>query len=326
MKSNGKSSTSKFFIVLVICGAVLFGIIAYIVMKSTATVSAVVPNQAIASGTRITDDMLATIQIPANTPGEFISDKTSVVGQKMKVNVEENQLLYINDFMSSWDSFSEANIPDDYVITSIKIPSDRAVGGMITSGDSVDILGVPNSSYQNISKETMDNNLGAIAENSYGADGINVYWVLANVTILETDSTLSTSNDASISTVTQEDGSGSSDGNYYIVALSYNDYKKLRLCETYLDFWMSICPEINKEDGSNLELMGDSVIKSLEDAQKQSTIEKKEEKKVDENGNPVDNDNNDNSNANTDSSTSSSSTNNNSDDGSDDSGDSSNDE
>lgn len=288
-----KRKVNKFFIILVICGALLFGVIAYIIMRSTATVSAVVPNQTIPAGTRVDSSMVDTIQIPANTPEGFITDKTSIIGQKMKVSTDANQLLYINDFMSSWDSFSDADIPDDYVITAIKIPSYRAVGGMITAGDTVDILGVPNSSYSSTSKETMENYLGDISKNAYGADGINVYWVLSNVKILETDSTLSSSNDASISTVTQNDSS-SSDGGYYIVALSYNDYKKVRLSENYLDFWMSITPEINNQDGSNLDLMGDSIVHELEDAQKQSKI-KVDEKENDtkENGN---NDNEDDSN------------------------------
>ncbi len=267
---------NKFFVLLVICGALLFGVIAFIVMKATATVTAIVPNQYLSAGTKIEESMITAIQVPANTPEGFITDKTSIVGQKMKVAADENQLLYVNDFMSSWDSFSDANIPDDYVITSLKIPSDRAVGGMITAGDTVDILGVPNSSYQTTTKDTMANYLGDISKNSYGADGINVYWVLSNVKILETDSTLSSSNDSSISTVTQDDNSGSSDGSYYIVALSYDDYKKVRLAENYLDFWMSIAPEVNNQDGSNLDLMGESVIKELEDSQKQSKVEVKE--------------------------------------------------
>lgn len=265
-----KFKGNKFFTALVVSGVLLFAIIAFIVIRSTSTVTAVVPNQQIAAGTKIDETMIQTIQVPSNTPGGFITDKASLIGQKLKVSVDQNQLLYISNIMASWDNFSEGeSIPDDYVVTSIQIPANRAVGGLITVGDTVDILGVPNSEYKTTSKETLDNYLGNMAQDSYGANGMNVYWVLSNVKILETDSTLSQTNESSISTVTEE-SSSNSEGDYYIVALSYNDYKKLRLSEQYLDLWMSITPEKNSDEGADLDLMKESTIQSLQDAQKQS--------------------------------------------------------
>lgn len=285
-----KVKGNKFFKILVICGVLLFALIAFIVVRATSTVTAIVPNQEISAGTRIDDSMLQSIQVPVNTPKGYITDKSSLLGQKLKVGVGENQLLYINDVMSSWDDFSDGeSIPDDYVVTSIQLPSNRAVGGLITAGDTVDILGVPNSEYNTTSKETLNNYLGDISKDAYGANGMNVYWVLSNVKILETDSTLSQSNQSSISSVT-EDKNSSNEGSFYIVALSYDDYKKLRLSEQYLDLWMNISPAQNVENGPLLDAMRESTVKELQDAQAQSKMKevdeteknKQDEQKVEE--------------------------------------------
>lgn len=276
-----KKKTNKLFILLMAAGIILFAVIAFILVRATSTVTAIVPNQEISAGTRIDNTMLKTIEVPVNTPQGYITDVSSLEGQKLKVSVSENQLLYVNDVMSSWEDFSDGtSIPDDYVVTSIQIPSNRAVGGMITAGDTVDILGVPNAEYKTTSKETLANYLGGISENAYGAEGMNVYWVLANVKILETDSTLSTSNESSISTVTEEESS-SSEGAFYIVALSYNDYKKVRLAEQYLDLWMSIAPEYNNENGEPmLDVMNQQDVKALDDAQAQSVLEAAKEEEA----------------------------------------------
>lgn len=267
---------NKFFKLLVVCGIALFAVIAFVIIKSTATVTAVVPNQEIPAGTKIQESMIDSIQVPVNTPDGYITDKSSLLGQKLKVTVGKNQLIYVNDVMSSWEDFGNGeSIPDDYIVTSIKIPSERAVGGLITAGDIVDILGVPNSRYNTTSKETLNNYLGDIAKNSYGANGLNTYWVLSNVKILETDSTLSQSNESSISSVTGENNN-SGNGSFYIIALSYNDYKKLRLSEQYLDLWMNIAPAQNEENDPLFDEMNNNVIQELQNSQAQSKIEKGE--------------------------------------------------
>lgn len=274
-----KKKGNKMFTLLIICGILLFSIVAFVVIKSTRTVTAIVPNQLIAAGTNIDETMLKTVQVPVNTPKGYITDKSSILGQKIKVTVQENQLLYVNDIMSSWDDFSDGeSIPDDYVVTSIQIPANRAVGGLITAGDSVDILGIPNANYSTTSKETLNNYLGDISKNSYGAEGMNLYWVLANVRILETDSSLSSSNESAISAVTEDGGGSSAEGDYYIVALSYDDYKKVRLAEQYLDLWMSITPEYNTENGPMLDVMNESIIKELQDSQAQSILKSDDNK------------------------------------------------
>lgn len=271
------SKDNIFFKILIVCGILLFAIIAFLVIKSTSTVNAIVPNQKITVGLKIEKSMLKISAIPSNTPKGYITDMSTLVGQKLKVTVNENQFLYVTDVMSSWDDFNEGKaIPSDYIVTSIQLPSNRAVGGLITAGDTVDILGIPNDQYKTITKETLNNYLGAMSKNSYGAQGINTYWILSNVKILETDSTLAQTNQSSISTVTQSKegkSSGSSgEGNYYIVALSYNDYKKLRLSEQYLSLWMNISPAQNNENEPLLGDMQENVINELKNSANQSKI------------------------------------------------------
>lgn len=262
---------NKSFKILILCGVLLFGVIAFVVVKSTSTVTAVVPSQQITSGTKIDESMIQTIQIPSNTPKGYISDKSTLIGQKLKITVDENQLLYVNNIMTSWEDFNDGEaIPDDYIVTSIQLPPERAVGGLITAGDTVDILGVPSSEFDTASKETLNNYLGKISENSYGANGINVYWILSNVKILETDSTLSQTDKSSISSITENANSNS--GNFYIIALSYDDYKKLRLSEKYFDLWMNIAPTQNEENKPLLEDMSNKIIQELKDSQAQSKI------------------------------------------------------
>lgn len=261
-----------FFKILVITGVLLFVVMAYIIIRSTSTLMAVVPNQNITAGTTITSDMLKEITVPTNTPTGYITDMSSLVGQKLRVDVNENQLLYINNVITSWEQLIDGeDIPDNYVITSILVPSERAVGGLITSGDSVDILGIPNSYYNSTDPETMKRYLGDVGTyDSYGAEGINTYWVLANVKILETDSTLAAEENSSISNVTEADESTTAQGSYYIVALSYSDYQKLRLCEEYLDLWLSLVPSQNEENDPLYDQMRQNIVKMMQDAQHQS--------------------------------------------------------
>lgn len=275
-----KQKSSIFFKILAVCGVLLFAVIAYVVLTSTSTVRAIVPAQSIVAGTQLEDNMLKIIQIPSNTPKGYITDKSSLVGQKLKVNVDEDQLLYINDTMSSWSDFDEGrSVPDDYVVTAIQIPSNKAVGGLITPGDVVDILGIPNSQNKTLTPESLRDQLGEVAKTAYGAkNGLNTFWVLSNVKILETDSTLSQSNKSSMSTITEEENSNS-DGAFYIVALSYDDYKKLRLCEQYLDLWMNIAPVSSRENGPALDDMTNPLIQGLKDSQNQSKIDVEDKKK-----------------------------------------------
>lgn len=263
-----KSSNKKngLVVVIIAIGIILFGIVAFVIVRSTATVVAIVPNQPISAGTRLTSTMLQQVRVPVNTPKGYITSMNSIVGQKLKISVYENQLLYTSNVMTSWDDFNaDVEIPSDYIITAIQIPSNRAVGGLITVGDSVDIIGVP---MDGADYEQMKSYLGEIGKNAYGAEGIHLYWVLSNVKILETDSSLAQNNQSSISNVTDNNGNSA----YYVVALSYMDYEKLLLCQQYLQLWMNICPEYNQENGPMLDVMAQNVIQELKDSQNQSVL------------------------------------------------------
>ena len=273
-----------FMISLILIGAILFGIVSFVIIRANRTVNAVVPNQEIMAGTVITSEMLSVVQVPVDTPQGYITDRSSLVGQKLKITAQPGQFLYMSDVMLSWnDVVYGVSVPDDYVITALKIPNDRAVGGIITAGDTVDILGVPMGQNQNGNKvhQQMDGYLGEMATHSYGADGVHVYWILANVKILETDSSLSSQDDSVLASITDAAGAGGEEGAYYIVALSYEDYQKVILAQQYLNLWMNIAPAWNNEHDPLLEIMTYAQIQALSDAQEQSILESH----TDENGN-----------------------------------------
>lgn len=267
-------NSSIFSKIIFIAGIALFIVIAYVIINNTSTTTAVVPNQDLSAGTTITNEMLETVTVPSNTPKGYIADSKSLIGQKLKVNVSEGQFLYVTDVMTSWDEMLDGeDIPDNYVVTSIFLPTNRAIGGLINTGDSVDILGVPNSNYKSADSATMAQFLGDMGRyDNYGTkSGINTYWVLANVKILQTNSTIASSENSSLSSLTEEDEKGgNTDGAYYIVALSYADYQKLRLSEVYLDIWMSLCPSQNEENDPLYKQMRQNAIKVLQDSQNQS--------------------------------------------------------
>lgn len=276
-----KKSKNGLLIVLVILGLALFGTVAFIVFSNTQTVTAVVPNGDIKAGTVIDESMIKKVQVPAKTPEGFLSDPASIIGQKLKKNVSENNLLYVNDIVSSVDYKSEgSSIPKDYVITTISVDSKRALGGLIISGDTIDVLGVPKDSYKTVDSSTMKNYLGTIADHSYGSQGEKLYWVLSNVKVLDVlysnpdEAAAAAGKDAE----TANSGVvGGSDTYMYVVALSYSDMKRLRLAEEYLDMWCNLVPSYNTTNkGPLFDQILDSEISELKDAQAQSQI--KEEK------------------------------------------------
>jgi Flp pilus assembly protein CpaB len=234
---------NKSTILLVILGVILIGIVSFIVITSNATVKVWVPSQTITTGTQVTEDMLKQIDIPSKTPGNYIKDKSYIVGYRLKNTVDENQLFYASDFLSSWEKYNEdLSIPEDFAITAIQIPDSRAVGGLITAGDYVDILGV-----------TTDSVLGWGNTATNGKKAIATY-ILANVRVINTNSALSESQDSGISSVTGSDGSGS----YYIVALSYQDLKKVRQAEQEFTLWLNLVPSQNKDNDPLIQQMLDS--------------------------------------------------------------------
>lgn len=253
-KNKKKSSLNKGrkgpLTVLIICAAVVFGLVAYVVVKNSQYTVAVVPNQNIQSGTTITSGMLKRVQIPANTPRGYIMDETSLIGQKTKTNVKTDQLMYTGDLMVAWSEFtSGSKVPKDYVVTSIKVPVTHAVNGMIAPGDNIDIAGVPSSNFQGADATTLSQYLGTISEHSMGGKGVQVYWILSNVKVLETDSAIA-KREQSENKDAKDAAKENQDENNYIIALSYTDYRKLLLAQQYLDLHLTITPQqgFNKDD------------------------------------------------------------------------------
>ena len=263
-----------FMITLILVGAILFGTVAFVVIRSTRTVTAVVPATTITTGVVIDNNMLTTIQVPVGTPKGYITNLGTLVGQKLRITAQPGQLLYMSDVLVSWDDVVYGqNVPDDYVVTAISISDKRALGGLITAGDTVDILGVVNDSGSNDSrtiKQRMQDYMGKAVAYSYGTEeGAQLYWLLSNVTILETNSSLSEADNGLISTVTGE----SSEGSFYIIALSYEDYMKLVLAQEYMTLWMNISPAWNNDNDPLLDVMRYAELKELMDSTKQSIIE-----------------------------------------------------
>lgn len=268
----GKIKENKFLLVLILVGLIIFGFVASILLKANKKITVVVPNGTIEASTMVTTDMLKEVEISADTPGNFIRNPSSIVGSRLKNTVAENQLLYESDFMSSWTDYTQAeDVPDDYIITSIQVPDDRACGGIITAGDYVDILLVDEDKDKN--KNTTN---GEYVEETVPANvwlnntNTNANFILANVLILTTDSALAASQESDMSTVQGTAASGGSDGSYYVIALSYNDYLKLRIADSAGgSIWMNICPAQNSEKNPLINQMASKKFAYLHDAQVQ---------------------------------------------------------
>lgn len=258
-----KLKENKTTVIISAIGVTLISIISFIIITSNQTIKAWVPNKKLETGHTITEQDLKQIDIPAKTPGSFIKNKDMVVGYKLKNNVEPEQLLYSTDFLASWESYSQdTDIPEDYVITSIQVPDSRAVGGLIAPGDTIDIMGV----------STTGKRIGFDEANLTGINGrdnigTNVYYILSNVKVINTNSSIAKAQDNDLSEVVDEN-SNSGDGNYYIVALSYDDAKKLRQAEGVLDLWLNLSPRQNDENPPLINQMAGQSFSGLHDAQK----------------------------------------------------------
>ena len=281
-KKDNKQNSSKMYLYTMIgAGAALFATVLWVVLSSTRSITAVVPAQTISPGTTITSNMLKKIQVPANTPAGYITDENSLIGQKVKTQVDKDQMLYANNVQTSFNMFgNNVQIPKNYVLTNINIPNDRAVDGLISAGDCVDIAGIPNGTNKNASSSELDANLGGIAESSFGAEGIKGYWVLGNVKILQSFKSQQEEQSANKEGTenTGTESTGVEQGSY-IVALSYSDYKKLLIAEQYLDLHMSLTP---KDGYDKDEMNKDNDLRGLENAQKDGKSEngKSKDKKV----------------------------------------------
>ena len=171
-----------------------------------------------------------------------------------------------------------------FVTTTIKIPDDNALGGMLTAGDTVDISVVP--------KDGEVNNLAKALPGFSFDTSINggVYFILSNVKILDSTTAVSSSNGTTMSATEKNDNGSAAktdaNSSYYLISLSYNDYKKLRIAEQYGTLYMSLVPKQNEENAPLLNEMSANVDGGLTDAQKSKndnkdtnkTVENKESK------------------------------------------------
>lgn len=275
---------NKFLLFSIVGGVIVFSIIAYVLLSVTATTKAVVFNSDVVAGTTITDSMVTEIDVPKDTPGEFYKTKSSVVGERTTANISKGQLIYPNNLMSSMTVKSASDDNSGFVTTTIKIPDDNALGGMLTAGDTVDISVVP--------KDGEVNNLAKALPGFSFDTSINggVYFILSNVKILDSTTAVSSSNGTTMSATEKNDNGSTAktdaNSSYYLISLSYNDYKKLRIAEQYGTLYMSLVPKQNEENAPLLNEMSANVDGGLTDAQKSKndnkdtnkTVENKESK------------------------------------------------
>lgn len=205
-------------------------------MMSSKTIRAYVASRPIIAGSTVVADDLATIDIPANTPGPFIKSADLIVGNKVKNNLSAGEFFYPSSFMESWESYNNnESIPEDFIITSIQVPDVDAVGGLITPGDYVDIMGIPTGNKEAVPQ-----------------------YIAANVKIINTNSTLTRNKgNNDLSALVDKAAGGSGDGTYYILALSYDSVKKLRTFREVLGYkiFLNICPRQNASNEPLLEQM-----------------------------------------------------------------------
>jgi Flp pilus assembly protein CpaB len=262
-----KLKKNKETIIIGVIGVILAFIIAFVLINNSKTTKVWVPKNNIEAGVIIKDTDLKEVDVSTSyTPGNYIKNKNVIVGKKLKNKVEAGQLLYVSDFLESWQSYTNnINVPNDYIKTSIELPDDKACGGLITAGDSVDIIGVTKQGIKVNGFESINpNGLGLNYRNNTKVD---VYFILANVKIINTNSSLSRTQNNDMSKVTNKSSaSGSSD---YIIALCYDDYKKLLQAKDQMDLYMNICPKQNDSNPPLLNQMAGNSFSGLHDAQKQ---------------------------------------------------------
>lgn len=261
---------NKFRLFTILGGLVVFFVVAFTLLSFTATTKAVVLNADGKAGTTITESMLDEIDVPQSTPGNFYKTKNSLIGERLTSNVKQGQLIYSSDLMSSIDVASNSN--ENFVTTCVRIPDDNALGGLLTAGDVVDISVVPQDGKAlALSKALPDFHIDPSLNGG-------VYFILSNVKILDATTAVSNAQGSNLSTVTKQtaDGAANASGSakagdksgasYYMISLSYNDYKKLRLAEQFGSLYMSLVPSQNKDKSPLIAEMALPVADGLTDA------------------------------------------------------------
>lgn len=267
--SNGSKKSNRFLILSVIGAVILVGFVSFVLLSATATTKAAVLTSDSKAGTTITSDMVTEIDVPKDTPGDYYKTTDSLVGERLTSNVKANQLIYQSDLMSSIDVSSEDS-SSNFVTTSIMVPDKNALGGMLVAGDTVDISVVPNEGdAAKLAKALPGYNIDT------SLDG-GVYYILANVKLLDTTTAVSSSQGSNMSTATGADdsktaSSSSDSGSYYMVSVSYDDFKKLRIAEQYGTLYLNLAPGQNSEKNPLLDAMSAKVKSSLDDASVDTT-------------------------------------------------------
>lgn len=260
---------NKFLTFTIIGGVVVFAVITFVLMSVTATTKAVVLNADTSAGTTITDAMVTEIDVPKDTPGDFYKTRNSIVGERLTSNIKKNQLIYPTNVMSSVTVADDTN--EEYVTTSMRIPDEQAIGGVLTAGDVVDVSVVPkDGEIQNLAKALPGYKFDTSTNGG-------VYFILSNVKIIDSTTAVSSSQGSNMSTANGEGGDNKTNVNsndsssYYMVSLSYSDYKKLRIAEQYGKLFLSLAPSQNKDKDPLISQMTDTVHDGLTNAQGDSS-------------------------------------------------------
>lgn len=228
---------------LTLIGVILIGVVSYVIISSNQTVEAYVPSHDLANGHVITEEDIEVIQVPVGTPEGYIRNKDQLINHKVRTDVAKGQLLYESNFLGSWESYTEEiEVPEDFIITTLNLSKDQSCDNLIVTGDYIDILGT-SEILQPAFEEEVDYNTRNHPEiESY------TYYILSNVKVLGTNNTTVSEEGE------EEEDSSNSDVNTFIIALSYEDYKKLRQAERILDLWANITPKQNNVEGENGEI------------------------------------------------------------------------
>lgn len=244
--------------ILIVGGGILLTvIIAVILLTATATKKAIVLNSAASAGTTITEGMLKEIDVPKDTPGDFITSKKALVDERLAVRVEEGQLIYPSNLTKSVEFKRSEN--SEFVNCTIKLDDDQAMGGLLAAGDVVDIGVIPKGNK-------VSTLAGALPEFNI-AEG-QLSYIIANVTLMDTTTALSNEKGSAMSEAASasQDSTSSKNASYYMLSLSYRDYKILRAAEENGVIYMNMSPRNNEEYAPLLEKMKEAISGGLLDA------------------------------------------------------------
>lgn len=249
---------NKFLLFSVLSAVLVFGIVVFVIVSATATTKAVVLTQDTPAGTTITENMVQEIDVPKDTPGDYYKNTESILGERLTSNMHADQLIYPTNIMASVEFVGQQN--DDYVTASVILPDSQALGGLLTAGDIVDIGVVPNSGNSFALSQLLPNfDIDTNVEGGF-------YYILSNVTILDATTSVSSSQGSNMSSVIDGAEDSEEGSSYYMLSLSYNDYKKLRLADQYGLLYMNLSPIQNKENAPLLKEMVGGVHGGLSNA------------------------------------------------------------